>query len=93
MTLLENVTSNLRLFYESAGKAQEVEILKSVLIAERGAIPYSTIAQELCISEGAARVAVQRIRKSSENCFAQRVPEPFPKVQIWMKNSDTLFQF
>lgn len=63
MTLLEQAMIRLRREYGSAGKTAEFEQMKSALAADRGAIPYGEIASALGITEGAARVAVHRLRK------------------------------
>ena len=75
MTLLEQTMSRLRAEYTSAGKIAEFEQLKQFLTAERGSIPYPEIAARLQSSEGAARVAVHRLRKRFREFFRAAVAD------------------
>ena len=75
MTLLEQALASLRAEYKAASKATEFEQLKGVLMAERGAIVYDQLARALETSEGAARVAVHRIRKRFRELFRATVAE------------------
>ena len=45
------------------GKGKVFEQLKPFLMADRSAIPYVEVAAKLGLNEGAARVAVHRLRK------------------------------
>jgi len=80
MALLHKTMADLRAEYEKAGKTAEYERLKNCLTAERGAISYAQIAADLGMSEGAARVAVHRLRKRFRELFrtavADTVSEP-----------------
>lgn len=80
MTLLEQALARLRAEYTAADKTVEFDQLKSTLTAERGAIPYAAMALALNTSEGAARVAVHRLRKRYRELFratvADTVSEP-----------------
>ena len=73
--LLEQALARLRADYSAAGKAIEFEQLKAVLTAERGTIPYRDLAAALSLSEGAARVAVHRLRKRFREAFRAAVAE------------------
>jgi RNA polymerase sigma factor (sigma-70 family) len=75
MTLLEQALTRLRAEYAAAGKEAEFEQLKVVLTAERGAIPYATLAAALGISEGATRVAVHRLRKRFRELFRATIAD------------------
>jgi RNA polymerase sigma-70 factor (ECF subfamily) len=75
MTLLEQTMSRLRREYSSAGKVTEFEQLKCALTAERGSIPYRDIATQLGTNEGAARVAVHRLRKRFRELFRAAVTD------------------
>ena len=57
------------------GKSAEFDHLKSALTAERGAIPYAALAAALNSNEGAARVAVHRLRKRYRELFRATVAE------------------
>lgn len=74
-TLLDQALSRLRASYESAGKTLEFEKLKGALTAEREAIDYSELAHALKVNEGAARVAVHRLRKQFRQTFRAAVAE------------------
>lgn len=80
MALLEQTLGRLRNEHASAGKTAEFDLLKGVLMAERGAIDYGALGAELGISAGAARVAVHRLRKRFRELFraavADTVSEP-----------------
>jgi len=75
MTLLEQSLSALRAEYAAFGKTAEFEKLKSLLTAERGAIDYAEVASQLGTSEGAARVAVHRLRKRFRELFRAAVAD------------------
>jgi RNA polymerase sigma factor (sigma-70 family) len=73
MMLLEQTVAELRREYEQLGRAAEFEHLKECLTAERGAIPYATLAKILSLTEGGARSAVHRIRKRFRELFRAAV--------------------
>lgn len=75
LTLLEQAMARLRAEYESDGRGGDFEHLKTYLTASRGEIPYAQIAQELGASEGAARVAVHRLRKRFRDVFRTTVAD------------------
>jgi RNA polymerase sigma-70 factor (ECF subfamily) len=73
MTLLEQAVAELRREYEQLGRVAKFERLKECLTAERGAIPYATVAVALGVTEGSARGAVHRIRKRFREMFRAAV--------------------
>ena len=75
MTLLEQALGRLRAEHAGAGKTVEFEQLKGVLMADRGAIDYAALAATLDGSEGAARVAVHRLRKRFRELFRAAVAD------------------
>ncbi len=75
MTLLEQALARLRADYVAGGKREEFELLKSTLIAERGAIPYAELAAQLPSTEGATRVAVHRLRKKFRELFRATIAD------------------
>jgi RNA polymerase sigma factor (sigma-70 family) len=75
MTLLEQTLGRLRAEHAAAGKTAEFERLKGLLMADRGTIDHGTLAAELCVSEGAARVAVHRLRKRFRELFRVAVAD------------------
>lgn len=75
MTLLEESLERLQRAFAQTGKEQEFNVLKEWLTAERGSIPYGQIATALGTTEGAARVAVHRMRKQFRQSFRQTIAE------------------
>jgi RNA polymerase sigma-70 factor (ECF subfamily) len=75
MTLLDRSLSRLRREFERTGRQAEFEIMKGCLTAERGEIGYADIAKGLNLQEGAARVAVHRLRKRFRELFRQEIAE------------------
>jgi RNA polymerase sigma-70 factor (ECF subfamily) len=71
MTLLQQALEQLRAEFAEGGKEAEFECLKHWLSADRGGIPYAELAAELGHSEGAARVAVHRLRKRFRQLFRE----------------------
>ena len=63
MALLAKVIKHLQTEYENEGRSEQFKHLKIFLSAGKGAIPYSDAAKNLDMEEGAARVAVHRLRK------------------------------
>jgi len=75
MTLLQESLERLQREFIQTRRAPEFDCLKEWLTAERGHIPYAQIARELGTTEGAARVAVHRLRKRFRQCFRQSIAE------------------
>ena len=63
VTVLEQVLKRLREEFIAGGKAERFERLKVLLWGEKGSPPYSEVAAELGLSEGALKVVVHRMRK------------------------------
>ena len=75
LTLLELTVNRLRAEFAAAGKPREFEALKDCLVAERGAIDYAETAHRLGVNEGAARVAVHRLRKRFREVYRGEVAQ------------------
>jgi RNA polymerase sigma factor (sigma-70 family) len=75
LALLDQAMSRLEREYDRAGRASELTHLKPHLTAERGAIPYADIAAALQKREGAARVAVHRLRKRFRETFREVIAD------------------
>jgi RNA polymerase sigma-70 factor (ECF subfamily) len=75
MTLLEESLERLQREFTRSGREREFNALKEWLTAERGSIPYGHIATTLRTTEGAARVAVHRMRKQFRQSFRQTIAE------------------
>jgi len=75
LALLEQTLGRLRAEHASAGKTAEFECLKAVLMADRGAIDYAEVAKHLGGNEGAARVAVHRLRKRFREIYREEISQ------------------
>ena len=73
LALIDASLDRLRAEYSDAGWIDDFAILKPCLTAERGEISYSKIAEALGKSEGAARVAIHRLRKRYRQVFRDEV--------------------
>lgn len=62
LTLLEQVMGRLRQEYVESGRARLCERLEACLSRDETALPYADIAAELSLSEGAVKMAMQRLR-------------------------------
>ncbi len=75
LTLLDLTVNRLRAEFEAAGKPGDFDALKSCLLAERGAIDYAAVAKQLGMNEGAARVAVHRLRKHFREIYREEISQ------------------
>lgn len=73
LTLLELTVTRLRGEFAQAAKGDDFEALKNCLTAERGAIEYTGLARRLGVNEGAARVAVHRLRKRFREVYREEI--------------------
>lgn len=73
LALLEQVMARLRREFSEADRVREFEQLKVFLTMERGAIAYAEIAAALQMTEGAARVAVHRLRRRFREVFREEI--------------------
>jgi len=81
LTLLDRTMTRLREEFGSAGKAEEFNRLKVCLTAERGEISYAEIAKALGTTEGAARVAVHRLRKRFREIFREEIAHTVSRAE------------
>lgn len=75
LTLLEQAMTRLRGEYEGASRSDEFDKLKAFLTAERGTVPYQQVAAALGTTEGAARVAMHRLRKRFRAVFREAIAD------------------
>lgn len=75
LALLDRTIDRLRAEFLTAGKPAEFEALKACLTAARGEIDYAALARRLETSDGAARVAVHRLRKRFREVFREEVAQ------------------
>ena len=75
LTLISLTSSRLRAEFTAAGKPGDYDALKHCLLAERGAIDYAAVAKQLGVHEGAARVAVHRLRKRFREIYREEISQ------------------
>jgi RNA polymerase sigma-70 factor (ECF subfamily) len=75
VTLLELTLNRLETEFVTAGKPGHFAALKDCLMAERGAIEYAEVARRLEVNEGAARVAVHRLRKRFRGIYREEIAQ------------------
>jgi len=73
LALLERTMARLRAEFAQAGKDREFERLKAFLTTDRKEIPYAEAAAAAGLGEGAARVAVHRLRQRYRELFRQEI--------------------
>ena len=73
VTLLERVVIRLRDDNAAAGNAASFEKLKPFLMVGRGDVPYAQVAAGLEMTEGAARVAVHRLRRRYRELLREEI--------------------
>jgi DNA-directed RNA polymerase specialized sigma24 family protein len=78
LTLLNLTLERLAAEFAAAGKAAEFAALKTCLTAAHGAIDYAGMAAQLGTSEGAARVAVHRLRKRFREIYREQISQTLP---------------
>ena len=75
LTLLDLTVHRLQDEYVAAGKSEAFAALKNSLMAGHGGVAYDAIAVHLQMSEGAARVAVHRLRKRFREIFREEIAQ------------------
>ncbi len=75
LTLLDLTLNRLQTEFVTAGKPGDFAVLKTCLMAERGAIDYAAVAKQLGVNEGAARVAVHRLRKRFREIYREEISQ------------------
>jgi len=75
LTVLERTMDRLGAELACKGKQKLFDHLKAYLAAEPSAIPYRDVAAELGMTEGAARVAVHRLRKRCRQLLRDEIAQ------------------
>jgi RNA polymerase sigma-70 factor (ECF subfamily) len=75
LTLLTRTVERLRAEFVAAGKPEDFETLKGCLMAARGTFDYAAVAARLGVNEGAARVAVHRLRKRFREIYREEIAQ------------------
>jgi RNA polymerase sigma-70 factor (ECF subfamily) len=73
MTLLDQTLAALEEEFTAAGKQEAFQAMKHCLTLDRDHIPYAELAARTGFSEGAARVAVHRLRKRFREVFRESI--------------------
>ena len=73
LTLLDLTVNRLRAEFTAAGKPGHFEALKGSLQSGHGAVDYAELAKRLDGNEGAARVAVHRLRKRFREIYREEI--------------------
>ena len=69
LDLLDHAMRKLEAEYAAAGKSELCEKLKPTISPQLQSQPYSTLAPELGMTEGAVKVAVHRLRQRYRDCL------------------------
>ncbi|HYV38444.1 MAG TPA: sigma-70 family RNA polymerase sigma factor [Gemmataceae bacterium] len=91
LTLLDLIMTRLQKEYATSGKGAQFELLKGVLIGDKGR-PYAELARELNMSEPAARQAGFRLRKRYRELLRQEVAQTVADVGDVEEEIRSLFQ-
>jgi DNA-directed RNA polymerase specialized sigma24 family protein len=75
LTLLDLTVNRLQAEFLAAANPGGFEVLKGCLMAGRGAVDYAAIAKQLSVNEGAARVAVHRLRKRFREIYREEISQ------------------
>jgi RNA polymerase sigma factor (sigma-70 family) len=75
ITLHDLTLERLENEFAAAGKANEFDALKDCLMAVHGKIDYASVAERIGFSEGAARVAVHRLRKRFREIYREEIAQ------------------
>lgn len=75
LSLLTEALGRLEREYSSAGKSGQWQHLEPHLMQDRAALPYAEIAVRLQTTEGAARVALHRLRKRFREIFHETIAD------------------
>ena len=75
MLLLDRAVERLRSEHEATDKLAQFEALKASLAGSRESQPYSALATQLAMSEGAVKVAVHRLRQRYREVIRAEIAE------------------
>ena len=75
LTLISLTIQRLRAEFAAAAKPDDYDALKNCLLADWGAIDYAIVAKQLGVNEGAARVAVHRLRKRFREIYREEISQ------------------
>ena len=73
LILLDRTMNRLRDEFAAEARPGQFETMKDCLLADRGGIDYAVLARKLDSNEGAARVAVHRMRKRFRSFYREEI--------------------
>jgi len=73
LTVLERVVERLRTEMVAAGKSSQFEALRPALLGDGERVPYRAIADQLALTEEAARAAATRLRRRYRQFLREEV--------------------
>jgi RNA polymerase sigma factor (sigma-70 family) len=91
LALLGKVLAELEAVCRAEGGAAQFEALKPCLTADSARIPYAEIAATLGTSEGAARVAVHRLRKRYRHLLTEEISRTLASPDAMEEEMRSLF--
>lgn len=91
LILLGKVLDQLETTCRAEGNATQFETLKPCLTADSNRIPYASLAAELGMSEGAARVAVHRLRKRYRHLLTEEITRTLSSRDAVEEEMQSLF--
>jgi RNA polymerase sigma factor (sigma-70 family) len=91
LTLLGKVIDALESLSEQEGNATQFETLKPCLTADSNRIPYAELGARLGMTEGAARVAVHRLRKRYRHLLTQEIERTLSTPEAVDEEMQSLF--
>ncbi len=89
--VLDKVLGDLEAACRSEGSGPQFEVLGSCLAADSARVPYSALAVRLEMSEGAARVAVHRLRKRYRHLLTSEISRTLASPEAVEEEMRTLF--
>lgn len=75
LTLLDLTMTRLRADFAAAGKLKDFDALKECLVMDHEGFDYAKLAGRLGVNEGAARVAVHRLRKRFREVYRREISQ------------------
>jgi RNA polymerase sigma-70 factor (ECF subfamily) len=91
LTLLAKVIADLEAACNAEGLGEQFARLKPCLTADSARIPYAEVAGALAMSEGAARVAVHRLRQRYRHMLTEEVARTLSAPEAVEEEMKTLF--
>jgi RNA polymerase sigma-70 factor (ECF subfamily) len=91
LALLGKVLGQLEASCRAEGSAAQFELLKPCLTVDSARIPYAELAARLATSEGAARVAVHRLRKRYRHLLTEEVGRTLSSPEAVEEEMRSLF--